>query len=177
MSLETKIVALATAIGADVKDLRLKQGDLTSLSTTAKTNLVSAINELATMIAGAGVSINDTAGNGDTAVTWSADKIFDTIEAAKTAVKNDLVNGASTALDTLSELAAALGNDANFATTIATGLSNRVRIDAAQTFTSPQQAQGRSNIGAAAAADLTTLTTGLANYDRDFAADYNTAKA
>jgi hypothetical protein len=177
MSLETKIVALATAIGNDVKDLRVKQGDLTSLSTTAKTNLVAAINELATMIAGAGVSINDTAGNGDTAVTWSADKIFDTIEAAKTAVKNDLTNGASTALDTLGELAAALGNDPNFATTIATGLSNRVRVDAVQTFTSPQQAQGRANIGAAAAADLAALTTGLANYDRDFTADYNTAKA
>lgn len=177
MSLESKIVALATAIGNDVKDLRVKQGDLTSLSTTAKTNLVAAINELATMIAGAGVSINDTAGNGATTVTWSADKIFDTIEAAKTAVKNDLTNGATAALDTLSELAAALGNDPNFATTIATGLSNRVRVDAVQTFTSPQQAQGRANIGAAAAADLTALTTGLANYDRDFTADYNTAKA
>jgi hypothetical protein len=177
MSLESKIVALATAIGNDVKDLRVKQGDLTSLSTTAKTNLVAAINELATMIAGAGVSINDTAGNGDTAVTWSADKIFDTIEDAKTAVKNDLTNGASTALDTLSELAAALGDDPNFATTIATELSSRVRVDAVQTFTSPQQAQGRDNIGAAAAADLTALTTGLADYDRDFTADYNTAKA
>lgn len=177
MSLESKIVALATAIGNDVKDLRVKQGDLTSLSTTAKTNLVAAINELATMIAGAGVSINDTAGDGATTVTWSADKIFDTIEAAKTAVKNDLTNGATAALDTISELAAALGNDPNFATTIATGLSNRVRVDAVQTFTSPQQAQGRANIGAAAAADLTALTTGLANYDRDFTADYNTAKA
>lgn len=177
MSLETKIVALANAIGADVKDLRVKQGDLTTLSTTAKTNLVAAINELATMIAGSGVSINDAAGNGDTAVTWSADKIFDTIEAAKTAVKNDLTNGATAALDTLSELAAALGNDPNFATTIATGLSNRVRVDAVQTFTSPQQAQGRANIGAAADSDLTALTTGLGNYDRDFAADYATAKA
>lgn len=177
MSLESKIVALATAIGNDIKDLRVKQGDLTSLSTTAKTNLVAAINELATMIAGAGVSINDAAGNGDTAVTWSADKIFDTIEAAKTAVKNDLTNGATAALDTLSELAEALGNDPNFATTIATGLSNRVRVDAVQTFTSPQQAQGRANIGAAAASDLTALTTGLGNYDRDFAADYATAKA
>lgn len=177
MSLETKIVALANAIGADVKDLRVKQGDLTTLSTTAKTNLVAAINELATMVASAGVSINDTAGNGNTTVTWSADKIFDTIEAAKTAVKNDLTNGATAALDTLSELAAALGNDPNFATTIATGLSNRVRVDAVQTFTSPQQAQGRANIGAAAASDLTALTTGLGNYDRDFAADYATAKA
>ncbi len=176
MSLETKIVALANAIGADIKDLRVKQGDLTTLSTTAKTNLVAAINELATMIAGAGVSINDTAGNGDTAVTWSADKIFDTIEAAKTAVKNDLVNGASTALDTLSELAAALGNDANFATTIATGLSNRVRFDDVQTLTSAQRTQARENIDAVSETDFSALITGLGDYDHDFAADYAAAK-
>ncbi|UCG18267.1 MAG: hypothetical protein JSU84_06920 [Thiotrichales bacterium] len=163
MSLETKIVALSNAIGADVKDLRIKQGDLTALSTTAKTNLVAAINELATMIAGSGVSINDAAGDGNTSVTWSADKIFDTIEAAKTAVKNDLTNGATAALDTLSELAAALGNDPNFATTIATGLSNRVRFDAAQTLNTAQQLQACTNIG-------------VGDPERDFAAVYTTAK-
>lgn len=163
MSLETKIVALSNAIGADVKDLRIKQGDLTALSTTAKTNFVAAINELATMIAGSGVSINDAAGDGNTSVTWSADKIFDTIEAAKTAVKNDLTNGATAALDTLSELAAALGNDPNFATTIATGLSNRVRFDAAQTLNTAQQLQACTNIG-------------VGDPERDFAAVYTTAK-
>lgn len=177
MSLELKLVALAQAVGADVKNLTLKQGDLTTLNTTTKGSLVGAINELLTLIGSAGAAIDDAAGNGNTAVTWSADKIFDTIEAAKTAVKNDLTNGATAALDTLSELAAALGNDPNFATTIATGLSNRVRVDAVQTFTSPQQTQGRANIGAAAASDLTALTTGLGNYDRDFAAEYATAKA
>ena len=46
MSLETRIIALAQAIGTDVKTLTIKQGDLTSLSTTAKGNLVAAINEL-----------------------------------------------------------------------------------------------------------------------------------
>jgi hypothetical protein len=177
MSLETRLISLAQAIGSDVKTLSANQGSLTSLTTTAKTNLVAAINELATMIAGAGASINDTAGNGDTAVTWSADKIFDTIEAAKAAVKNDLTNGASAALDTLSELAAALGNDPSFATTIANEIANRVRFDAAQTLSGAQQTQARSNIDAASGTELTTLTTGLGNYDRDFAADYNLAKA
>lgn len=176
MSLETRIVALAQAIGTDVKTLTLAQGNLSALNTTTKTNLVAAINELVTLINNAGVSINDSAGDGDTDVTWSADKIFDSIEAAKTAVKNELVNGAAAALDTLNELAAALGNDPNFATTIATEVANRVRYDAAQTLTSPQQAQARSNIGAAAASDLNTLTTGLGNYDRDYVADYTIAK-
>lgn len=177
MSLETRIIALAQAMGTDVKALTASQGTLTSLNTTTKTSLVAAINELLTLIGSAGASINDAAGNGDTSVTWSADKIFDGIEAAKTAVKNDLVNGAGAALDTLNELAAALGNDPSFATTIATEVANRVRYDAAQTLTSPQQAQARSNIGSAAASDLSALATGLGTYDRDYVADYTAAKA
>lgn len=143
MSLESRLIALAQAIGADVKTLTTKQGDLSALSTTVKSSLVAAINEIAALLP----VINDLAGNGDLAATWSADKIFDTIEAAKTAVKNDLTSGAASALDTLAELAAALGNDPSFATTIATGLSNRVRYDAAQTLTLVQQQQACSNIG------------------------------
>ena len=177
MSLETRIVALAQAMGADVKTLTDAQGTLTSLNTTTKTSLVAAINELLTLIGSAGVSINDTAGDGNTGVTWSADKIFDSIEAAKAAVKDDLVNGAGAALDTLNELAAALGNDPSFATTIATEVANRVRYDAAQTLTGPQQAQARTNIDAAAASDVSGLITGLGTYDRDYAADYTAAKA
>ena len=176
MSLETRIVALAQAVGTDVKALTVAQGSLSALNTTTKTSLVAAINELMTLIGSAGASIDDGAGNGNTAVTWSADKIFDSIEAAKTAVKNDLINGAGAALDTLNELAAALGNDPSFAATIATEIANRVRFDAAQTLTSPQQAQARTNIGAASAADVSGLIAGLGTYDRDYAADYAAAK-
>ena len=176
MSLETRIVTLAQAMGADVKALTAAQGSLSALNTTTKTSLVAAINELMTLIGSAGASIDDGAGNGNTAVTWSADKIFDSIEAAKTAVKNDLVGGAGAALDSLNELAAALGNDPSFAATIATEIANRVRFDAAQTLTSPQQAQARANIGAASAADVSGLIAGLGTYDRDYAADYAAAK-
>ena len=176
MSLETRLVALAQSIGTDIKSLKTDQGTLSSLNTTTKTSLVAAINELMTLIGGTGASINDAAGNGDTTVTWSADKIFDTIEAAKTAVVNQLTDGAAAALDTLNELATALGNDPSFATTIAGEIANRVRFDAAQTLTSPQQAQARSNIGAAAASDVSGLITGLGTYDRDYVADYTAAK-
>ena len=129
------------------------------------------------MMGSAGVSIDDAAGNGSTEVTWSADKIFDSIEAAKTAVKNELVSGSAAALDTLKELATALNNDPSFATTIAGEIANRVRFDAAQTLTSPQQTQARTNIGAAAASDVSGLIAGLGTYDRDYAADYTAAKA
>lgn len=176
MSLETRIVALAQAMGTDVKALTAAQGSLSALNTTTKTSLVAAINELMTLIGSAGASIDDSAGNGNTAVTWSADKIFDSIEAAKAAVKSDLVNGAGAALDTLKELADALGNDPSFAATIAGEIANRVRFDAAQTLTSPQKTQARDNIGAAAAAELSGLLTGLGSYDRDYAADYGAAK-
>ena len=49
-------------------------------------------------------------------------------------------------------------------------MANRVRYDAAQALSAPQQAQARDNIGAQAAADV-------GDTDHDFVADYNTAKA
>ena len=173
MTLEQRLVALAQAMGADVKALLAAQGSLSALTTTAKASLVAAVNELKTAVdaaAGGGVSIDDGAGDGATGVTWSADKIFDAIEVAKTAVKNDLTAGAAAALDTLSELAAALNNDPAFAATIAAEIANRVRFDAAQTLTAPQQAQARANIGAQSAA-------AIGDPDRDLVADYTAAKA
>lgn len=163
MSLELKIIALAQAVGADIKIARTERGVLTGLSTTAKTSLVAAINEIHALLGSAGAVINDAAIDGNTTETWSANKIFDTIEAAKVTVTNSLVNGAAAALDTLSELAAALGSDPNFATTIATELANRVRYDAVQTLTTPQRAQACANIG-------------VGDPEHDFAADYVTAK-
>ncbi len=164
MSLETKIIAVVQAIGADIKDLRTKQGDLTALSTTAKGNLVAAINELYGLLGSSGAVIDDNAGDGATSVTWSANKIFDSIAAASAALKNELVDGAGAALDTLKELADALNNDPNFAATIAGEIANRVRYDAPQTLTAAQQLQACQNIG-------------VGNPERDFVADYTTAKA
>lgn len=68
-------------------------------------------------------------------------------QAIKTAV-DDLINGSGAALDTLKELADALGNDPEFATTVGNALGVRVRVDAAQAFTLAEKAQGRSNIDA-----------------------------
>ena len=180
MSLELKIAALITAVGGDVKALTTKIGDTTSLTTTAKANLVAAINEVqaavATLQAGS-TTINDPAGNGDTTVTWSADKIHDEIVARVQAAKNDLLGGAGAALDTLKELADALNNDATYATNIAAMLTKRLAVDAVQTFTNTEKIQGRQNIGAAADTELQQLKTDLGNVDADLVALYNTAKA
>lgn len=164
MSLETKIIALAQAIGADVKQVNVKIGDLSALPTTAKDSIVAAIVELQGLIAGAGAVIDDTAGIGATAVAWSADKIATSLAQAKTDVKNDILDGAGEALDTLKELAAALNNDPNFAATIANELSSRVRFDAVQTLNTAQKLQACTNIG-------------VGNPEHDYVTDYNTAKA
>ena len=171
MTLEQRLILLAQAIGADIKALNISQGALTDLDTTTKTSLVAAVNELKGIVNGlSGALINDAAGDGDTTVTWSADRIFDAIADARAALKNELTNGAGAALDTLAELANALGNDPSFAATIAGEIATRVRYDAAQALSAPQQAQARNNIGAQAA-------EAVGDTDHDFVADYTAAKA
>lgn len=171
MTLEQRLILLAQAIGADIRALNISQGALTDLDTTTKTSLVAAVNELKGIVNGlSGALINDAAGDGDTTVTWSADRIFDAIADARAALKNELTNGAGAALDTLAELANALGNDPSFAATIAGEIATRVRYDAAQALSAPQQAQARNNIGAQAA-------EAVGDTDHDFVADYTAAKA
>ena len=64
-----------------------------------------------------------------------------------------LVASAPAALDTLNELATALGNDANFATTTATSLGNRLRVDIdTQSLSASQKVNARTNLGLAAVA-------------------------
>ena len=193
MSLEIQLGLLAGAVGADVKLLVAAQGNLASLPTTAKNSLVAAITELHGLIAGAGadVSIDDTAGAGDLDVVYSADKVVAEITAGVAALRTELTAGASEALDTFAELAAALGDDPNMAATLTAALGNRVRFDAAQALTAPQQVQARSNIGALGAADLTALetstsgletavsdlTTAVGDVEADLVALYAAAKA
>ena len=172
-TLQVRLENLASAIGGQLKAIRTlvngNTADLSSLTTTNKTNLVNALNEvkaLADSLAAAGfVTINDASSSSATQ-TWSLNKIQSHVSSAINAV----LSGAPTALDTLNELAAAIGNDANFASSITTALGNRVRVDAAQAFTDRQKAQARTNIGAADAA-------AVGNTDTDFVAVLNTAMA
>jgi hypothetical protein len=60
----------------------------------------------------------------------------------------DLVDSAPVTLDTLNELAAALGDDANFSATTATALGYRLRVDtSAQNLTSTQKTNALTNLG------------------------------
>lgn len=173
-TLESRIVSLAQAIGLDIKNTNNAIGVLSSLTTTQKSNVVAAINELNASIGAIDLSavINDAATTA-TNKTYSVDKI----KSLLAALKSDILGGIpSTALDTIKELADFLADN-----TVAGGLveqlGNRVRVDAAQTFTSGQQSQARSNIGAAAATDLSSLSSAIGNTDHNFVTDYTTAKA
>lgn len=163
-TLETRIANLATRIATECKALRTlvngNAADLSSLTTTAKNNLVAAINEVKTL-ASAGADINDAVTN--LVATWSSQKISDSITAAISA----LANGAPAALDTIDELAAALGDDANAITNILTALGNRVRTDtAAQGLTALQKSNARTNIDAYG-------STEIGNPDADFVSTFN----
>lgn len=174
MSLETKLNALALAIAGDIKNLRTTRGDVSTLTTTEKSNLVGALNELKALVdtvsGGVGNLINDTAAATNT--TYSSTKITADIAAAVTA----LVDSSPGALNTLNELAAAIGDDANFAATITAALGARLRFDAAQTLTAGEKTQGLDNLGAAAVTDFDALVTAIGDTDADLALAYTTAR-
>lgn len=133
MSLETNITSAFIRVATEFKTLRTgltgnNTGSLAGLTTTAKGNLVAAINELDAAVealAGAegGATIND--GAPSTGFVWSSSKTDAEIDAAVAAAVATLIDTAPGALDTLNELAAALGDDPNFATTITTALAGK----------------------------------------------------
>lgn len=112
-------------LAGDIADVAGDVGTLASLTTTVKTDLVSAINELQNELDNLDVSGQVGALIDDaqtlTTKTWSSSKINSEIEAAVAA----LVDGAPALLDTLNELAAAINDDASFATTVTNALATK----------------------------------------------------
>lgn len=142
MSLATRLSDLAYAIGTDMKRFNVwitgsSSGDLSGLSTTTKTDIISAINE---------VNAKPTSGAPPdaTTVTKGLIEIADLAEVAagidasravtaagvrqeRLALKEEILGaGVPAALDTLDELAQALGDDANFAANLTTTLAGKV---------------------------------------------------
>ena len=146
-TLQVRITDLATRVATECKSIRTlmnaNSSDLSALTTTQKTSLVAAINELKSSITALGTPLTISDSTSNTTQVWSSSKVASEIQAAKDAI----TNGAASALDTLAELAAAIGNDANFASTITTALGYRLRFDTAQTLTVGQITQACANIG------------------------------
>lgn len=83
------------------------------------------------------------------------------VDALNTAV-TAINNLAPETLDSFKEVANAINNDPQFAATMTTSLSYRVRVDAAQSFDAKQRAVGRSNIDAISPSDVAnSISTAL----------------
>ena len=159
MSLVSRLTATFNQVAADIKALTTKTGTLSSLTTTAKTDLVVAINEVKAQAGAAGAAIND-ASTTSTTTTWSAQKST----AAIAQVKTDILGGAGAAYDTLLELQNIIVADESTAAALATAVNNRVRFDATQALTTPQMLQACTNLG-------------IGDPDTDFLTAYTVAKA
>lgn len=92
MTFAENVTALATRIATEAKSLRTlingNASDLSALQTTAKSNLVAAINELKGSITGGGATIDDSSTN--TTSVWSSSKTNSSIGASfANAVRTD----------------------------------------------------------------------------------------
>lgn len=147
MSLSTRIESLVLRVAQEFNDVRAQAGNLANLTTTDKSNLVAAINELKAAVVSS-VAIDD--GNVTTSTTYSSSKIVSLLDA----LKSEILGGADAAYDTLVEIQQLLQNGTSGLDALLAAVNLRVRFDAAQTLTAGEQIQARSNIGAAAASDV-----------------------
>ena len=163
MSLATRIESLVIRVAQEFNDVRAKTGDLANLTTTDKSNLVAAINELKAAVVSSS-EIDDA--NIAISSTYSSSKIVTLLDA----LKSEILGGADAAYDTLLEIQQLLQNGTTGLDALLAAVNNRVRFDAAQTLSAPEQAQARSNIGAVAASDV-------GDTDTDFVAVFEGALA
>ena len=167
MSLETRLQELIAAIGPDIKALQDTRGILANLTTDAKDDLVSAINELDAAIEAlqtGAAGIDD--GVVSTTTTWSSQKTTDEIAQA---IAN-LIGGASAGYQTLAELQALLEDQDDAVAALVASIANRLRFDQPQSLTEAEKAQGNENLGS-----LSLVQSG--DVDVDLVALYNQAKA
>jgi len=161
MSLATRIESLVIRVAQEFNDVRAKAGNLANLTTTDKSSLVAAINELKAAVVSSAV-IDDAQIAAST--TYSSTKIVSLLDA----LKADILGGADAAYDTLVEIQQLLQNGTSGLDALLAAVNNRVRFDGVQSLTVAEQLQARSNIGAVAASDV-------GNTDTDFVAVFEGA--
>lgn len=158
MSLKTNIDSLAVRVATEFKTLRAAIGSNAALSTTAKTTLVAAINELKAAI-DASTSVNDAVTNATT--TYSSQKIVSLLSAMETQIKSDIIGGAAEAYDTLVEIQALLQGDAAQLSSLLAAVGNRLRIDDDQGLNETQKAQGRANLDVYSKSEIGDFSAGF----------------
>lgn len=147
--LQDNLEAVFTQIGTDVG---LSKKDIIALQTAV--GAIGAISPTAV--------ISDAAGAGVFDKTWSADKLIAYITAAATQAKDDIINGAPAALDTLLEIANQLAADQTALGALVLALDATIRTDIVQTFTDAQKSQAQANMGVTASTMLATYGAALA---------------
>ena len=152
MSLQTQLNSFVLRVAEEFNTVKGRTGTLTALTTTDKSSLVAAINELKAAIVTA-VMIDDL--QVSTTTTYSSNKVVTLLDA----LKADILGGADPAYDTLLELQQALQNDQSGIAALTSAIDKRVRFDAAQTLTVVEQQQARTNIGAVAATNIGDVAT------------------
>jgi capsid protein len=161
MSLQTRIESLVLRIAQEFKTLNSKTGELANLTTTDKSSLVAAINELqAAVTSGNGIDDSNVA----LTTTYSSSKIVTLLNT----LKAEILGGADAAYDTLLEIQQLLQDGTSGLDALLAAVNNRVRFDSPQTLTVPQQLHARTNIGAVAATDV-------GDTDTDFIAIFEAA--
>ena len=147
--LQDNLEAVFAQIGADVG---LSKKDIIALQTAV--GAISAISPTAV--------ISDAAGAGVFDKTWSADKLIAYITAAATQAKDDIINGAPAALDTLLEIANQLAADQTALGSLVLALDAAIRTDIVQAFTDAQKTQAQENMGVTASTMMASYTAAKA---------------
>jgi len=163
MSLQTRIESLVIRIAQEFNTLNSKTGTLANLTTTDKSSLVAAINELQSAVL-SGTGIDDA--NVALTTTYSSSKIVTLLDT----LKAEILGGADAAYDTLVEIQQLLQDGTSGLDALLAAVNNRVRFDAAQTLTVIEQQQARENIGAIA-------LSAIGDADTDFVAVFEGALA
>lgn len=147
--LQDNLEAVFAQIGTDVG---LSKKDIIALQTAV--GAIGAISPTAV--------ISDAAGAGVFDKTWSADKLIAYITAAATQAKDDIINGAPAALDTLLEIANQLASDQTALGSLVLALDAAIRTDIVQTFTDAQKTQAQENMGVTASTMMASYTAAKA---------------
>lgn len=125
----------------------------------AADDLAALQDQIATLTGGGGGSISPLLIVQDATHRFITDAILTDLQARVTSAQltsavNGLVNAAPGTLDTLKELADALGSDPNFASTMTAALAKRLRFDAAQVLSAGEKLQAKANLGAITSSDV-----------------------
>lgn len=137
---------------------------LTALTTTDKSDVVSALNELKAgldaAVAASGATINDSTSN--TTNAWSGSKITTELATATQNAVDAIVDGAPGAKDTLVELITFIDANEGSIVTMLAEQAKRVAVNGAQSFTAAEKIQGNANLGSVSIADFGPTNTDYA---------------